>query len=266
MANITAQMVKELRDKTDAGMMDCKKALVEANGDMDAAIEYLRKAGIAKAAKKAGRSATEGRIVASIKDHVAALAEVLCETDFVARNEKFTNYGSELINRIVGSYSGNGDVSEQVGDLERDKVIALVAVTGENMQVRRVLRWEGGPFAFYLHMGGRIGVMVEAEGEASQELLNDICMHVAAFNPQYVTADQISPAAVEKEKEIARAQVQGKPENIVDKIIGGKISKWYTEVCLMNQPWIRDDKTCLAKVAPGLKVKRFVRWTVGEEL
>lgn len=267
MANIDAKMVKELRDKTGAGMMDCKKALVAADGDSEKAMEQLRKAGIAKAEKKASRSAKEGAVFVSISDDKAAAVEVLCETDFVARNEKFQNYSNELAARIASDFSEDGDVSEKVAEMEKDTVTEMVARIGENMQVRRAVRWDlTGKAGSYLHGNGRIGVVAEVEGECSDELLTDICMHIAAFAPAYITPDEIPAETIAKEKEIAAAQVQGKPENIIEKIVVGKINKWYTEVCLMKMPWIRDDKTCLEKVAPGLKVKRFIRWQVGEEL
>ena len=267
MAAITAKMVKELRDKTGVGMMDCKKALVAADGDMEVAVEHLRKSGIAKAAKRAGRAANEGRIVAQVENGVAVMAETLCETDFVARNERFRNFGSELVQRVAKNYDANGDVSEAVGTAEKDTVTEMVAVIGENIQIRRVARWVGDAhFASYLHMGGKIGVLIEAEGEADEELLHDICMHIAAFSPQFISPDDIPAEVVAKEKEIAKAQVEGKPENIIDKIVMGKISKWYTQACLTKQPWIRDDKTCLDKSMPKLKIRRFLRWQVGEEL
>jgi elongation factor Ts len=266
MAAITAQMVKDLRDRTDAGMMDCKKALVEADGDMDAAVEVLRKAGIAKAAKKAGRAATEGRILTRIEEGAAAMVEVLCETDFVARNEKFATFAQGVVDRIIDDCKADGDVSEQVNENEKQRLVELVAVIGENMQLRRAVRWNGGKFASYLHMGGRIGVLIEAEGTEDETLLNDVCMHIAAFSPRYITPADIPAEAIAKEKEIAQAQVQGKPENIIDKIVSGKIEKWYGEVCLTRQPWLRDDKTCLAKLVPNLKIKRFLRWAVGEAI
>ena len=264
---ITAKMVKDLRESTGAGMMDCKKALVAADGDMELAVDNLRKSGIAKAAKKAGRTAKEGRVVVCIDGATAAMAEVLCETDFVARNETFSGYAESLVERIVKDGHGNGDLSAAVADAERDAVTELVAKIGENMQVRRVVRWEtAGAISSYLHMGGRIGVMVDVEGDASAELLSDICMHIAAFSPRFVTPDDIPADLVQKEQEIAAAQVEGKPEAIIEKIVMGKISKWHAEVCLMNQEWLRDDKSCLAKVAPGITVKRFERWAVGEDI
>lgn len=267
MADISAAMVKELREKTGVGMMDCKKALTKTNGDMDLAIEELRKAGIAKAEKKAGRTAKEGRVLVLIDGKTAALAEVLCETDFVAKTDDFQAFSEAVIKRVISDFSGDGDLSEAVAEAEKDALTALIGKIGENMQVRRVARWESdGQFGTYLHMGGRIGVLVDVAGNADEELLKDICMHIAAFNPRYVNPGEVPAEVLEKEKEIARAQVQGKPENIIDKIVMGKISKWYTESCLTHQPWIRDDKTTLAKVSPGVTVKRFLRWQVGEEL
>jgi len=194
------------------------------------------------------------------------MTEVLCETDFVARNEKFATFAERLPAMIVNEYAGDGDLAEQVNEREKQPLVELVAVIGENMRIRRAVRWEGECFASYLHLGGRIGVLLEAEGCGDTTLLTDACMHIAAFNPRYISADEVPAGALAKEREIARAQVQGKPENIMEKIVAGKISKWYSEVCLMQQPWLRDDKTCLAKVAPGLKVKRFRRWAVGEEI
>lgn len=263
---ITAEMVKELRDKTGAGMMDCKKALTEADGDLEKAIDNLRKSGIAKAEKKSGRTTKEGKIVSCIKGNKGAMVEVLCETDFVASNDKFKNYISALVERVL-AVDGDGCVSEKVQALEKDGLVAMVATIGENMQIRRSVKWEtAGKIASYLHMGGRIGVMIDVEGEADDAFLNDICMHIAAFRPSYVCSKCIPEDVIKREQEIAAAQVVGKPENIVAKIVEGKISKWYSDVCLVNQPWIKDDKSSLAKLKPNLKVKRFVRWEVGEEL
>lgn len=267
MATISAQMVKDLRDKTNAGMMDCKKALVAADGDMEKALEHLRKAGIAKAAKKASRSANEGQIVSAVSDNAGVMIEVLCETDFVARNETFTGYADDLVRRVLTEYSADGDVGADVLANEKDAQVELVARIGENIKTRRALRWQGGGhYATYLHMGGRIGVLLEADGDCSTELLTDACMHIAAFSPRFVSEAEVPAEVMQKEREIAGAQVAGKPEHIMDKIIDGKINKWYTEVCLMRQPWLRDDKSCLAKVAPDLTIRRFARWVVGEDL
>jgi elongation factor Ts len=267
MANISAKMVKELRDRTDAGMMDCKKALQEADGDMDQAVDFLRKAGITKAAKKSGRAATEGRVAVEIADGAAVAVEVLCETDFVAKSDAFIEYAQGLAKRILEEYDGEQDLTGKLMDGETERIGELVSKIGENIQLRRAVRWESdGEFATYLHMGGKIGVLADIAGEGDEELRSDICMHVAAFNPRFVDSSEVPQDVVAKEREIAKAQVEGKPENIIEKIVDGKINKWFSEVCLVNQPWLRDDKTQLSKVAPKTQVRRFIRWQVGEEL
>lgn len=267
MAAISASMVKELRDRTGVGMMDSRKALDAAGGDMELAIEHLRKSGIAKAATKAGRTAKEGRLVSVIRDGAGVLAEVLCETDFVTKTNEFQSFAMSVAEKALTSFQQDGDISAAAGELSRGPLTELIGKIGENMQVRRVLRWQTkGQLGAYLHMGGKIGVMVEVEGPADKALLSDVCMHIAAFSPQYVAPQHVPAQLVAKEREIAAAQVEGKPANIIEKIVAGKINKWYTDVCLMQQPWIRDDKTSLAKVAPQITVKRFVRWQVGEAL
>ena len=266
MANISAQIVKELREKTDCGMMDCKKALVEADGDMNKAIDILRKAGMAKAEKKSGRATKEGKIVSYIKGKIGVMVEALCETDFVATNEKFIDFVNGVAQRAA-DIPEDGCISEKVAEAEKASLTAQIATIGENMQLRRAVRWESkGKCASYLHMGGRIGVMVDTEGDIDDSVLNDLCMHIAAFKPSFVDPAGIPAEVTEKEKEIAAGQVQGKPAEIVDKIVLGKISKWHKEVCLMHQPWIRDDKVSVEKANPGLTVKRFLRWEIGEEL
>ncbi|MFA7229838.1 MAG: translation elongation factor Ts [Victivallaceae bacterium] len=264
--SISASAVKDLRDKTGAGMMDCKKALTEAAGDMEKAIDCLRKSGIAKAEKKSGRATKEGKIVSCIKGGKSAMVEVLCETDFVATNEKFINFVNGVAERAL-NVSGNGDVSEKVQEQDKEILLSMIATIGENMQIRRTEKWESaGKIASYLHMGGRIGVMVDVEGDADDAFLNELCMHIAAFKPDYICPACISPEAIAREKEIATAQVAGKPAEIIEKIVLGKINKWYSEVCLVRQPWIKDDKSCMEKVKPNVKVKRFVRWEIGEDI
>ncbi len=267
MANITADMVKDLRDKTGAGMMDCKRALAEAGGDIEKAIENLRKSGIAKAEKKSGRATKEGKIMSLVDGGKGVMIEVLCETDFVAKNEKFLEFVKGICQRALAA-GGNGDVSEKVQEAEKENLVSMIATIGENMQIRRAARWESaGCVSSYLHMGGRIGILVDAEGDCSDKaFMSDVCMHIAAFKPQFVDSGVIPADVIEKEKEIATAQVQGKPAQVVEKIVSGKINKWFSEVCLMKQPWIKDDKSCLEKVKAGLKVKRFLRWEVGEEI
>ena len=263
---ITAAMVKKLRDKTGAGMLDCKKALINVDGDFEAAYDELRKSGIAKAEKKAGRSTKEGKVFVSVKDGEAAAIEVLCETDFVSRNEKFNTFADEIVERVV-EYDANGDVSEKAQEIEKDNVIGMISNIGENMQLRRAAKWTTtGKVGTYLHMGGRIGVMVEVGGEIADDILADLCMHIAAFNPTYINAEDIPAEVIAKEKEIATAQLAGKPDNIIEKILVGKINKWYSEVCVTKQAWLKDDKSCFAKVSPKSEIKRFIRWQVGEEL
>jgi len=266
MANISAKIVKELREKTDAGMMDCKKALVEADGDMEKAIDILRKSGIAKAAKKSGRTVKDGKIVSAHKNNVGVMIEALCETDFVAKNEKFTEYIASVAEKSL-DVDSEGDIVESVNESEKANLTDMIAKIGENMQLRRAVRWEStGTCASYLHMGGRIGVMIDVEGADDQAALSDICMHIAAFKPQYIVPDDIPKDEIDKEKEIAAAQMAGKPAEIIEKIVLGKINKWFKEVCLMQQPWVRDDKMSVGKANPGITIKRFIRWEIGEEL
>ena len=264
MAQISAKLVKELREKTGAGMMDCKRALTEADGIISDAVDVLRKSGIAKAEKRAGRTANEGTVASKITDEAGVLAEFLCETDFVAKNKKFIAYANEIVEKI-DKIGEEGDLSEKINELEKDSIISMIATVGENMQLRRAIRWTG-KCASYLHMGGRIGVMIEIEGETDKTALADICMHIAAFNPQYVSPDDISATVIEKEKEIHSAQLAGKPAAMIEKILVGKLAKWYKEVCLNKQPWVRDDKVSTEQANSNIKIKRFVRWQVGEEL
>jgi len=265
-ANITADMVKELRDKTGAGMMDCKKALTQSEGDIEKAIDFLRKSGIAKAEKKSGRATKEGKAFMLIEGKTATMVEVLCETDFAASNEKFTGFVNDILARTM-KLEGNGDVTEKVQENEKENLVEKISVIGENIQIRRAARWEtAGQIGSYLHQGGRVGVIVDVEGDCDQTLLGEICMHIAAFRPQYICPACVAPEVIEKEKEIAAAQLKDKPANMIEKIVMGKINKWYTEVCLVKQPWIKDDKTSLEKLNPNIKVKRFLRWEVGEEL
>ena len=268
MAAITAEMVKNLREKTGAGMMDCKKALEEAGGDMEKAVENLRKSGTLKAEKKASRTTKEGLVFTCITPQLAALVEIVAETDFVVRNEKFQAYGPALVKKIA-AMTEEGDLTATVVAQEKPALTEMIATIGENIQIRRALRWtakDGATLASYTHMGGKIVVLAEAAGEAAPGLLADVCMHIAAFNPRFILPADIPAETIAKEREIAGAQVTDKPANMIAKIVDGKINKWYSDVCLFQQPWLRDDKSCLAKVAPKLVVKRFARWQVGEEL
>lgn len=264
---VTAAQVKELRDKTGAGMMDCKKALTAADGDFELAIENLRKAGIAKAEKKADRATNEGVIVLRIADGVSVAAEVLCETDFVAKNERFIAYCDALLGRVAAAYSEDGEIGAQVAEAEKDRIGELVTNVGENIQVRRVVRWNTDQAGSYSH-SGRIGVLVEATG-LSEETGRQLGMQIAASNPLFTSPADVPAEQVEKEKEIAAAQpdLASKPANIIEKILIGKINKWYTEICLTKQQWIHsEDKTTVEKALKGVAIKRFIRWSVGEDL
>ncbi|HBC85849.1 MAG TPA: elongation factor Ts [Lentisphaeria bacterium] len=267
MAEISALQVKELREKTGAGMMDCRKALVDTNGNMENAVDILRKSGAAKAEKKASRTVKEGIISSCISGNKGTLVEVLCETDFVAKNEKFREFVKGIASNTA-NIPGDGDVIAKVVEKEKEALTQNIAVTGENMQIRRAVKWESkGTCAMYLHMGGKIGVMIDVEGNISNTAaLNDICMHIAAFKPQYLNPESIPADIITKEKEIAAAQLGDKPAAMLEKILLGKINKWYTEVCLTKQPWLRDDKQSVEKANPGVVIKRFLRWEVGEEI
>ena len=270
MATINAKMVQELREKTGVGMMDCKKALVAADGDMEKAIEHLRKAGIAKAEKKSGRTTNQGKVWTCIGKGEAAIIEMLCETDFAAKTPKF----GELVERLAAdalALQQTGDISAALNEKDGSVISDAIGVISENMQLRRAMRFEGAgnTFAGYHHGDGRVSVLVEVEGECDAALMNDICLHIAAFSPSYIDGCDVPEEIIAKEKEIALAadpKLASKPAAILDKILGGKVQRYFSEFCLMQQPWVKDDKTTLAKLKPGLKVKRFIRWAVGEEI
>ncbi len=267
MAIITMDTIKALREKTGVGVGDCKKALEEAGGNMDTAIENLRKSGIAKAEKKSSRTTKEGLVFSCVSAQTAALVEIVCETDFVAKNERFLAYGKELAKRVA-AMTAQGDLTTELQAAEKAAVIDLINAIGENIQIRRVLRWtavDGARLAYYDHHNkSKIVVLVELAGDGAPD--NAVCMHIAAYSPRYIVPGDISASVIEKEKEIAAAQMQDKPANMIEKIVLGKINKWYGEVCLMQQPWLLDDKSCLAKTAPKLTVSRMLRWQVGEEV
>jgi elongation factor Ts len=272
---ITAAMVKELRERTGSGMMECKKALTEANGDIDAAVEAMRKAGLAKADKRAGRVAAEGRVVIKLDDEArrAVVVEVNCETDFVARGDDFQGFSEAVAAKILEV--GPADMEALSGvPLESDGSTveqvrqALVAKIGENMTVRRftVLDSSGGQFATYLH-GTRIGVVVEMTG-GSSDLGKDIAMHVAASRPVCVSPDQVPSELVAKEREIftAVSAESGKPPAIIEKMVEGRVRKFLDEVALVGQPFVKDLNITVSKLLAEHKatVVRFVRYEVGE--
>jgi len=269
--DINAKMVSDLREKTGAGMMDCKRALVAADGNMELAIENLRKSGVAKAEKKSGRSTNQGKVWTKIVGGKAAALELLCETDFAAKTPKFAALVDALLDDAL-KQAGNGDVTAAVNEGQAALITSNIATIGENMQLRRVQKWEaaeGSVFASYHHMDGRVSVLVEVAGENDPVFLNDLCLHIAAFNPRFISSADVPADVIAKEKEIAAAadpKLAGKPAEMLDKILSGKINRFFSEVCLENQEWVKDNTTCLKKMKPNVKVKRFVRWSVGEEL
>ena len=282
---ITAKLVKELREKTGAGMMDCKKALTETNGDLEKAVEVLREKGLAAAAKKAGRVAAEGIVKTFVSEdnNKASMVEVNCETDFVAANEEFVGFADELAKLVVNSNVNTVEelLNEKMGDMTVSETLtALVAKLGENMTVRRFERMviENGAVQSYIHGGGRIGVLVEVACEANSpvvaEVAREVCMQVAAANPLYLNRDAVDSEALEKEKEIYRVQAlnEGKPEKIVEKMVMGRIQKYYKEVCLLDQVWVKDGDKTITKlleekskeVGSPMTISKFARFERGE--
>ena len=269
MATVTAALVKELRERTGAGMMECKKALVEANADIELAIENMRKSGQAKAAKKAGRIAAEGVILTKVEAGRATMLELNCETDFVARDEGFLKFGNELLE--VAAANNINDI-EALNDAEMNgaKVSevrdALVAKIGENISPRRVLTVEGNNLGAYTH-GARIGVLAILEG-GEEELAKDVAMHVAAANPAVVNPEDVDEATVEKEKEIftAQAKESGKPDNVIEKMIEGRMKKYLSEITLVNQAFVVNPDLTVGKAAAeaGAEITGFVCLEVGE--
>ena len=270
---ITAALVKELRERTSAGMMECKKALQETNGDIDAAAEYMRKTGLAKADKKSGRVAAEGLIgIAQSKDgKAAAMVEINSETDFVAKGDDFKNFVQSVADLALANKSNDIDSFKNLkmadGNSLSDNVKALIAKIGENITVRRVVYVESADrVSYYLH-GAKIGVLVGMKG-GSDEVGKDVAMHIAASKPVCVSAEEVPAQLIEKEREIYTAQAaeSGKPADIVEKMVNGRVSKYLKEVTLLGQPFVKDpDKTVekLLKEASAM-VNSFTRYEVGE--
>lgn len=286
MATITAKMVSELRSKTGAGMMDCKKALNETNGDLESAVDFLRKKGLSAAAKKAGRVAAEGMIVASGNGRAAAVVEVNAETDFVAKNESFQAFSKGVADAVLAAGPADVEALKSVdfpgtGRSVEEELTHQVSTIGENMNLRRFARFEAasGSVASYIHAGGKIGVLVElssstGDSEALQGLARQLAMHVAAANPQYLNRDEVPADVVAREKDIMRTKAieSGKPENIVDKIITGQINKFFGEICLVEQAYVIDPDQKINKVLAAfgkdngceVQLTRYVRYQLGE--
>jgi elongation factor Ts len=274
MAQITAAMVKELREITGAGMMDCKKALAATDGDKEKAIDFLREKGIAKAEKKAGRIASEGVVAAYVSDDakLAAVVEVNCETDFVANTDNFHAMVEKIAKHIAEANPADMDaLNESVldGKSVAEFVTEAVASIGEKISIRRFERYacEDGLIASYIHMGGKIGVIVELTGGTAEQG-KDVAMQVAAAKPSCVDRSSVDQKDLDHEREVLRKQAleEGKPEKIVEKMVDGRINKYYKEVCLIEQPFIKDPDQTVQNILGDVKVRRFTSYQLGEGL
>ncbi|WP_343247022.1 translation elongation factor Ts [Diplocloster hominis] len=288
---ITAAMVKELREITGVGMMDCKKALAETNGDMDAAVEFLRKNGQAKAEKKAGRIAAEGIVKTVIKDDkFAAIVEVNSETDFVAKNEQFQEFVTDVADQILNGSAINVEELLKEASIKdasktvNDQLVEKIATIGEKLSIRRFEKIDAsnGCVVSYIHGGGRIGVLVQADtdtvNDAVKEIMMNVAMQVAAMSPKYVSRDEVSQEYLDHEKEILLAQAKNenpdKPENIIEKMIIGRLNKELKEVCLLDQIYVKDGDLTVGKyveqaakaAGASMSIKKFIRFETGEGL
>lgn len=271
---ITAKLVKELREKTGAGMMDCKKALQETDGDIDKAIDFLREKGIAKAAKKADRVAAEGTVYVQSKGNDAVIVEINSETDFVARNEGFQKLVKDIADHILETKPADLETlnkSEINGQAVEDRMTEEVSKIGEKLTLRRFeikTKTDNDSFGEYLHLGGRIGVLATVEGTTDASIAKDVAMHAAALNPKFVSKDQVSEDELNHEREILRTQAlnEGKPEKIVDKMVEGRMRKYLEEICMVDQPFVKDSDVTVEKFLSqhNATLKDFVRFEVGE--
>ena len=272
---VTAALVKELREKTGAGMMDCKKVLTETDGDLEKAAELLREKGITKAAKKSGRVAAEGMVEAYISEDekVGAIVEVNSETDFVAKNEEFRTFVMDIAKQIV---KNNPESVEALlvepamfeeGKTVNEALIGKIATIGENISIRRFARFEttDGLIEKYIHGDGKIAVLVKMTS-GTKELAKDVCMQIAAARPEFIDRDQVPAERVEKEKEILKIQTmnEGKPEAIAEKIVLGRINKFYQEICLVDQEFVKDPSKKVSEILKDSKVLEFARFETGE--
>ena len=272
---VTAALVKELREKTGAGMMDCKKVLTETDGDLEKASELLRERGIAKAAKKSGRVAAEGLVEAYISEDekVGAIVEVNSETDFVGKNEEFKAFVMDVAKQVVKNNPATVEdllaepsIAEE-GKTVQEVLVGKIATIGENITIRRFTRFEttDGLIEKYIHGDGKIAVLVNMKN-GNKELAKDICMQIAAARPEYVSREQVPAERLEKEKEILKAQTmnEGKPEAIAEKIVMGRINKFYEEICLVDQEFVKDSSMKVSQVLIDASVVEFARFEKGE--
>ena len=275
---ITAKDVANLRDMTGAGMMDCKKALVDAEGNIDKAVELLRERGVAKAAKKESRIAAEGAVGAYVNGDVGVLLEINCESDFVSKGDKFQNIVNTIAKVIAEQKPADIEALNACnieGKSVKEYITEQTVVIGEKLSIRRFECYQTkGKIETYIHMGGKVGVMVEAYPyNSGEDILHDVALQIAAAKPSYITKDDVPSDVIEKEKEILLVQMQNdeknanKPREILEKIVTGKIGKYYTENCLMDQPFVKDDSMTVSKlIGDKFTVARFVRWEMGEGL
>ena len=274
MAQITASLVKELRERTGAGMMDCKKALTQTDGDIEAAIDYLRENGIAKAAKKADRIAAEGLAYIEVKGNKAVILEINSETDFVAKNEKFVALVKNVAEAILAAEPKTLEEALQVeaqGGTVEEVINEGIATIGEKLSLRRfevVSKTDADAFGAYSHMGGRIGVLTLVEGSTDEEAAKDVAMHIAALAPKYLDESEVPADVLEHEKKVLTEQAlnEGKPANIVEKMIVGRINKFLEEITVVKQKFVKDDSFTVEKfvASKGGKLAKFVRYEVGE--
>jgi elongation factor Ts len=264
---ITASQVKELREKTGAGMMDCKKALVESNGDEEKAVMYLREKGLSKAAKKAGRATSEGLVTPYVSPDgkTVVISELMCETDFVAKNEDFQAFATALSEKIAGLDVTTGsaaDLPAEVAD-----VTDLIAKLGENMGVGRFVKvTTDGVIGLYIHSNNKLGTIVELKGSDDEAMAKDIAMHVAAMNPACISPKELPQENLDKEKALYMKQAmdEGKPAEIAEKIVMGRLSKYYKEVCLLEQAFIKEDKKSIKDIVGKAEIASFFRLALGE--
>ncbi len=274
----TSKDVMELRKKTGAGVADCQKALKETNGDMEKAVDFLREKGIATAAKKASRIAAEGIVAAKINGNVGALVEVNCETDFVAKGDQYKAFVDSVVDYVIEN--DVKDAEQLIKGKEAD-TIAATAKIGEKIAIRRFAKFvsENGLVESYIHMGGKVGVLVEVDGctcDSARELAHDVALQIAAAKPTYLCASEVPAEVLEHEKEILKAQAlnEGKPAAIVDRMVEGRVKKYYEEACLLNQAFVKDPSMTIEKLVKSysdkmgktLSIKRFVRFEMGEGL
>ena len=271
---ITAQLVKELREKTGAGMMDCKKALVETDGNLEAAIDFLREKGLAAAGKKADRIAAEGTTYVLEQGNEAIILEVNAETDFVAKNEKFQVLVASLAEQLLAAKPASVEAAlelEKDGVKIADQISSAIATIGEKITLRRFeikTKTDADAFGAYLHMGGKIGVLVQLNGTTDAAAAKDVAMHIAAINPTYVSRDEVSAEEVERERKVLTEQAlnEGKPENIVAKMVEGRLGKYFEDICLLDQTFVKnsDQKVRDFVKSTGGNVTAFIRYAVGE--